>query len=133
MYDKDLAREVLIQIHQATKKILRRFEPIRSTDDFTNSEAGMEKLDSICMQLIAVGESLKKRDKMTQKSLLSKFPVIEWKKIMGMRDIISHHYFDVDAEVIYDVCENHVEDLAATIGKMLDEIDATDRCRPEGI
>ena len=126
MYDKDLAREVLIQIHEATQKILRRFEPICSTDDFTDSEAGMEKLDSICMQLIAVGESLKNLDKMTHKSLLSEFPEIEWKKIMGMRDIISHHYFDVDAEVIYDVCENHVEDLAATIRKMLDEINATD-------
>lgn len=122
MYDKDLAREVLIQINEAAKKILRRFEPIRSTDDFTNSEAGMEKLDGICMQLIAVGESLKKLDKMTERSLLSRFPEIEWKKIMGMRDIISHHYFDVDAEVIYDVCENHVDGLVAAIEKMLGEM-----------
>ena len=43
MYDKDLVREILTQVYEATQKILNRFEPIRSSDDFTNSEAGMEK------------------------------------------------------------------------------------------
>lgn len=122
MYDKDLVREILTQVYEATQKILNRFEPIRSSDDFTNSEAGMEKLDAICMQLIAIGESLKNLDKITRNVLLSRYPEIEWKKIKGMRDIISHHYFDVDAEIIYEVCESHIENLAATIKKMLDSI-----------
>lgn len=52
-------------IHQACRVVLERFAPIRSVDDFTGSSAGMEKLDSICMQLIAIGESLKKIDTMT--------------------------------------------------------------------
>ena len=122
MYDKDLVREILTQVYEATQKILNRFEPIRSSDDFTNSEAGMEKLDAICMQLIAIGESLKNLDKITRNVLLSRYPEIEWKRIKGMRDIISHHYFDVDAEIIYEVCESHIENLAATIKKMLDSI-----------
>ena len=41
---------------------------------------------------------------------------------MGLRDIITHHYFDVDAEVIYDVCANHIRSLAVTVQKMLKEI-----------
>jgi uncharacterized protein with HEPN domain len=108
MYDKDLVREMLTQVYEATQKILNRFEPIQSSDDFTNSEAGMEKLDAICIQLIAIGESLKNLDKITRNVLLSKYPEIEWKRIKGMRDIISHHYFDVDAEIIYEVCESHI-------------------------
>ena len=44
------------------------------------------------MQLIAVGESLKNLDKITSKKVLSNYPEIDWKKVMGMRDIISHHY-----------------------------------------
>ena len=28
-----------------------------------------------------------------------------------MRDIISHHYFDVDAEIIYEVCKNKIEKI----------------------
>ena len=58
-YDKELALEILKQILEALKKIEKRFRPITSPEKFTNSDVGMEKLDSICMQLIAIGESLK--------------------------------------------------------------------------
>ncbi len=42
MRDKELVLEILSQIHEATKRVIKRFEPIRSVADFTNSEAGME-------------------------------------------------------------------------------------------
>jgi uncharacterized protein with HEPN domain len=114
-YDRELALEILTQIFDAIQKIKKRFLPISSSEEFTNSDEGMEKLDSICMQLIAIGESLKNLDKITSKKLLSKYPETDWKKVMGMRDIISHHYFDVDAEAIFDVCENHIDKLGNTI------------------
>ena len=122
MYDKDLVLEVLTQIYQAADTVGKRFEPIKSANDFTDSEGGVEKLDAICMQLIAIGESLKNIDKITNKSLLNKYPQIEWDKIKGMRDIISHHYFDVDAEVIFDVCKNHIDDLAKTVNQIIKDI-----------
>lgn len=80
MYDRDLVLEILAQIHQAAATILKRFEPINSANDFTDSEGGMEKLDAICMQLIAIGESLKNLDKITGKSLLPNYPQIEREK-----------------------------------------------------
>jgi uncharacterized protein with HEPN domain len=122
MYDRDLVIEILAQIYQTTTTISKRFEPIKSANDFTDSEGGMEKLDAICMQLIALGESLKNIDKITNKALLHKYPQIEWDKIKGMRDIISHHYFDVDAEVIFDVCQNHIDDLAKTLNQIIKDI-----------
>ena len=75
----------------------------------------MEKLDAICMQLIAIGESLKNLDKVTKGVLLHQYPQIDWKKVKGLRDIISHHYFDLNAEAIFDVCGNHIEKLSHTI------------------
>ena len=117
-YDRELAIEILTQIFDAIQKIKKRFGPINSAEEFTKSDEGMEKLDSICMQLIAIGESLKNFDKITSKKVLSRYPKIDWKKVMGMGDIISHHYFDVDAEAIFDVCENHVDMLGSTIKKI---------------
>ncbi len=122
MYDRELTKEILNQIYLATQTILKRFKPIKSSDDFTNSEEGMEKLDAICMQLIAIGESLKNLDKVTNNSLLSQYPEIEWKKVKGMRDVISHHYFDLNAEAIYEVCKNHIYNLAQTISKIKNEL-----------
>lgn len=126
MFDKELAKEILSQVYQATQTILKRFKPIKSSDDFVETEYGLEKLDSICMQLIAIGESVKNLDKVSNKSLLKKYPGIDWKKVMGMRDVITHHYFDLDAEVVFDVCENHIEELAKTINKIIEELNCTD-------
>lgn len=119
MYDRELAIEILRQIYQAAKTILERFQPVKTVNDLTDSPAGMEKLDGLCMLLIAIGEALKNLDKTTNKSLLRQFPQVDWKKAKGMRDIISHHYFETDAEVIYDVCKNHIPELAETINKMI--------------
>ena len=122
MYDRELAIEILRQIYQAAQTILERFQPVKTVSDLTDSPAGMEKLDSLCMLLIAIGEALKNLDKTTNKSLLRQFPQVDWKKAKGMRDIISHHYFETDGEVIYDVCKNHIPELAETINKMIKEL-----------
>ncbi|WP_228856206.1 HepT-like ribonuclease domain-containing protein [Desulfomarina profundi] len=39
-----------------------------------------------------------------------------------MRDIISHHYFDIDAEEIYWVCENKIPELIETLQKIIADI-----------
>jgi uncharacterized protein with HEPN domain len=122
MYDSELAIEILKQIYQAAQTILERSQPVKTVSDLTDSPAGMEKLDSLCMLLIAIGEALKNLDKTTNKLLLRQFPQVDWKKAKGMRDIISHHYFETDAEVIYDVCKNHIPELAETINKMIREL-----------
>ena len=122
MYDQELVIEIASQIHKATQTIMRRFEVIQTPGDFTDSEAGMEKLDGICMQLITIGEGLKNLDKVTGRSLLPRYPQVEWKKAKGLRDIISHHYFDVNAEAIFEVCKTHIPILGKTILKLMDDV-----------
>ncbi len=97
MHNRELVLEILEQIYGSTQKVLKRFKPTKSANEFTDSESGMEKLDAICMQLIAIGEALKNLDKITDDSLLLNYPQIDWRKVKGMRDVISHHYFDIEA------------------------------------
>jgi uncharacterized protein with HEPN domain len=122
MHDPELAIDILQQIRGAGKTILSRFQAINSVEGFTNSDAGREKLDAICMQLIAIGESLKKLDVITGHALLPRYPRIEWKKAMGLRDIITHHYFDINAEAIFDVCQTKIEPLVIMIENILDDL-----------
>ena len=122
MYDKEMLLEVLKQTVDAIKRVNKRFETVDSVEFFTGSPEGMEKLDAICMVIIAIGESLKNIDKITDKKLLSQYPEIDWKGAKGMRDIISHHYFDVDAEEIFWVCSNKMKPLAATIEKIIKDV-----------
>lgn len=61
-------------------------------------------------------------DKATNKELLSHYPEIDWKGVMGMRDIIVHHYFDIDAVIVFDVIKNNLPAVKMTIDKMLSDI-----------
>ncbi|TYT73450.1 HepT-like ribonuclease domain-containing protein [Desulfobotulus mexicanus] len=119
MYDKVLFIEIMKQIHYAGETVIKRFQPVKKVQDFTDSESGMEKLDSICMLLIAIGEALKNLDKVTEKALLPRYPQVDWKKAKGMRDIISYHYFEMDADVIFDVCANRIPELVAAVHLMI--------------
>ena len=122
MHNKSLVIEVLEQIDTAITTIKERFKPIDSVDYFLDTPQGQEKLDSICMLFIAIGEGLKNIDKLTDKKLLTQYPNIDWKAIKGMRDILSHHYFDMNAEAIYNVCKDDINELHTTIKQIIIDI-----------
>jgi hypothetical protein len=71
-----------------------RTRDLHDPDDFTDTPAGREKLDGVCMQFMAIGEALKKVDRITEGQLLARFPEVDWKGAMGFRDLIAHQYFD---------------------------------------
>ena len=121
MYDTLIAFHTLELIQESLNKICLRFSGISCSDDFLMSESGMMKLDSICMKLTAIGESIKNLDKVTNRELLIQYPEIPWKHVMGIRDIIVHHYFDVDADEIYRICQEDIPQLHRVITRMMDD------------
>jgi uncharacterized protein with HEPN domain len=38
-----------------------------------------------------------------------------WSKAAGLRNILVHHYFDIDAEIIWDVVKNDLRPLRELI------------------
>lgn len=58
MWDRNLVREILEQVLWSVRTVSRRFALIQSPDNFMISDEGLEKLDAICMQLLAIGESI---------------------------------------------------------------------------
>lgn len=93
------------------------------SDAFLSDEVGLLKLDSISMRLIVIGEGFKNIDKLTEHKLLSSYGDIEWKNVKGVRDILSHHYFDMDAETIFNICESHLPLLYSVTKKILKDIE----------
>ena len=122
MSDPAVIREILSQIRESAERIKRRFAVIRSPDDFLLNEEGIDRLDGICMMLIAIGENLKNLDKITSGELLRRYPQVDWDGAKGIRDIISHHYFHVDAEIVYDVCQEKMPGLIQAVNAMREEL-----------
>ena len=123
MYNRELTAEIIRNIIWAIEQITKRFQAIETSEDFIKDDQGLEKLDSICMQLINIGEALKELDKLTEGKLLVKYPAVDWKKAKGMRDIITHHYFDIDAEIVFTVCSEHLPEMKSVLERILLEIE----------
>ena len=122
MHKREMVEAMLGKIEQAIERILDNSRPIDSYHYYLVSPGGMERLESTCMLLMSIGEGLKGIDKLTEKLLFAKYPEVDWKGAMGMRDIIAHHYFDLDAAVVYDVVKNYLPFMLATIKKIRKEL-----------
>ena len=122
MHDEELLYYSLKRIASTIERIIDNSKAIDYSQYYLLFPAGMERLESTCMLLLAIGESIKGIDKMTQKQLLSNYPEVDWKGVMGIRDIIAHHYFDIDESIVFDVVKNKLPGMLETINKMIDEI-----------
>lgn len=123
MHKVEYVLVALSKIEQTVERVIANSEQITSYNYYYMSPAGMERLESTCMLLIAIGESIKGIDKITNKELLSKYPQVDWKGAMGIRDIIAHHYFELDAEVVFDVVKNEFPNLLNTIRKIKNDLE----------
>lgn len=123
MSDLELAQDLLTNIMIAIERIERRFAGIHSSDDFLVNDDGIDRLDGIAMMLIAIGEQVKRLDTAIGLDLSSRYPEVDWKGVKGIRDFLSHHYFVVDAEVIFDVCESKLTVLKQAIERIQDELE----------
>lgn len=99
--DKEGILELLAKMLDSIEIVQHRTEHIKRSDDFLISSDNMVVLDSVCMKLMAIGESVKSIDKRSKGALLVNYPSVSWKEVMRMRDIIAHHYFEIDTDVVF--------------------------------
>ncbi len=52
----------------------------------------------------------------------AKAPDIPWSKIMGMRHILVHGYFNIDKDLVWDVVEHDLADLKGKINSILQKL-----------
>lgn len=72
----------------------------------------------VVRNLQIIGEAANRISEETQ----AKYPSIPWKKIIGMRHILVHGYFEIDLEIVWSVIQNDLPDLEVQVKKTLDQI-----------
>lgn len=120
--DKANNKELLQFILESISLIKKRFDGILNSDDFLASDDGLMRLDAISMRLQSIGEALKNIDKRDREFLLQIADKIYWSNIIKTREIITHHYIDIDSETIFMICDEKLDDLENKISILLNKL-----------
>jgi uncharacterized protein with HEPN domain len=103
------------------KDILDAIRKIENyTENLTYEEFLKDELrqDGIVKNLEVIGEAVKN----IPDDLREKKPHIEWKKIAGLRDILTHEYFGINLEIVWDVIWNKIPGLKTNVIDLLSEM-----------
>ena len=75
------------------------------------------RIDAVLHNLHIIGEAVKG----IPDEIREEHPEIEWRKIAGLRDIVAHHYFGIDLDIIWDVTQNKLPELFRSISEIVGE------------
>ena len=117
----EIIHETLLNIRKSISMLLEWNEGVRSTDEWTDSPSGMQKLAANCMLIEAIGEAIRKIEKRASREFLNQRPEIPWQDVMSMRNHIAHGYFDLDDSYVLSVIQNDLKPLAEAINFLIEK------------
>ncbi len=85
-----------------------------SYDDFAEDR---KTVDAVVRNLEIIGEAARN----LPEEYRDLAPDIEWRKIIGLRNLLTHEYFGINPAIVWDVVQNKLETLEAACRRLLEE------------
>ena len=97
-------------------KLIEKYLGDISKENFDNNQ---KLKDSVVRRLEIIGEAVKN----IPDSFRKKYPEVPWRKIAGLRDIITHTYFNIDLDIKWDIIKKDITDLKEKMLRIKSELD----------
>ena len=105
LYLKDIAA--------SCRKILRYTQELSAEQLIQDDKT----YDAVVRNLEIIGEAAKHIPSEARTLL----PDVDWRKAAGMRDMLAHAYFGIDNDILWDVVQNKVPELAKAVEAFLNK------------
>ncbi len=114
-----MKRDTLLYIEDILTSIdlIEKYVKNRNKTDFC---IDMQLQDSVIRRLEIIGEAVKN----ISHSIQEKYPAIPWKDIAGFRDVVSHAYFGVVPERIWEIVNRNLPVLKTQFQKIKSELES---------
>lgn len=73
--------------------------------------------DAVLRNLQIIDEAVKQ----LPPELRDQHPAVPWRRIARFRDIVTHAYFGLDDDIVWDIVQNKVPELLAEVERMLQD------------
>jgi uncharacterized protein with HEPN domain len=83
--------------------------------DFDQFKKDYKTIDAVIRNFEIIGEASKKLDD----KIKEKYPNIPWKEMYYLRNRISHEYFGVDYEILWDIAVNYLPENKIQIDQII--------------
>ena len=109
-------RDVGVYLEDILKSIgrIEKYTDNLNRSDFSQD---IDKQDAVVHRLEIIGEAAKN----VPQELREKYPNVPWREISRTREKITHHYFEIDEEQIWNIIQNDLQPLKKQITKILEE------------
>ncbi|MBP0027687.1 DUF86 domain-containing protein [Roseofilum sp. Guam] len=96
-------KQALIDILTATEQILRYVQDT-TQEDFEQDD---QKQAAILYRIIIIGEATKR----LSTEFRQQYPIIPWREMAGLRDVVIHNYDDLDFEILWNVIQVNLPEI----------------------
>jgi len=103
---------ILLSILETIEKIFRYTSIYQSAEELYQND---RDFDATMMNFILIGEEGGK----LSNQLKGKSQQINWQKIYGLRNIIAHHYFGINVDLVWQIIRQDLPILKADLDKLL--------------
>jgi uncharacterized protein with HEPN domain len=92
---------------------------LRYTQGMTSEQfrADDKTYDAVVRNLEVIGEAAKG----LPDDVRAMMPDIEWSKATGLRNIVAHAYFGINDEILWDVLQNKIPPMKATVDDFMEK------------
>ena len=85
--------------------------------DFENFKKDYKTVDAVIRNFEIIGEASKNLSEIIKE----KYPDIPWEEMYYLRNRVSHEYFGVDYEIIWDVATNYLPENKTQIDQIIEK------------
>lgn len=105
---------IILSILETIEKVIRYTANYHSADELYQND---RDFDASMMNFIVIGEQI---GKLTE-DLKSRYNKINWEKIYSLRNILAHHYFGINVDIVWQIINTDLPKLKDDLNEIINK------------